>query len=167
LEENRQQMEESLPLTFKFSAELLNLRKIQTNLAKQKNYQDAHQVQQRANEMEEGERQAYMELRHKKILSAEAKLMQKQQNEMNALKKKLEGRMNERLKLREVEHNKILQRYQNIKKEIESKQTLEKNQKERQYNTRPGTATSRSVMASQSKMGASRMGKSNVSKRTK
>ena len=30
---------------------------------------------------------------------------------MNALKKKLEGRMNEILKMREVEHNKILQRY--------------------------------------------------------
>jgi len=39
---------------------------------------------------------------------------------MNALKKKLEGRMNEFLKLREVEHNKILQRYQNVKKEIEN-----------------------------------------------
>ena len=38
LEENRSKLEEGLPLTFKFSAELLNLRKIQTNLAKQKNY---------------------------------------------------------------------------------------------------------------------------------
>lgn len=65
----------------------------------------------RANEMEEMERQNYMEARHKKILASEAKLMGKQQNEMNALKKKLEARMNERLKLREVEHNKILQRY--------------------------------------------------------
>jgi hypothetical protein len=98
-------------MTFKFSAELLNLRKIQTNLAKQKNYQDAHQVQMRANELEEQERSNYLEARHKKILAAEAKLMQKQNNEMNALKKKLEARMNERLKLREVEHNKILQRY--------------------------------------------------------
>ena len=49
-----------------------------------------------------------MENRHKKILAAEAKLMQKQQIEMNALRKKLEGKMNERLKLREVEHNEIL-----------------------------------------------------------
>lgn len=38
LEENRFQLEQQLPLTFKFSSELLNLRKIQTNLAKQKNY---------------------------------------------------------------------------------------------------------------------------------
>lgn len=108
LEENRTQLEQSLPMNFKFSAELLNLRKIQTNLAKQKNYQDAHSVQMRANELEEHERQNYIEARHKKILAAEAKLMQKQQNEMNALKKKLEARMNERLKLREVEHSKIL-----------------------------------------------------------
>lgn len=62
----------------------------------------------RGNELEEQERQNYIEVRHKKILAAEAKLMQKQQIEMNALKKKLEARMNERLKLREVEHNKIL-----------------------------------------------------------
>ena len=37
--------------------------------------------------------------------------MQKQANEMAAHKKRLELRMNERLKEREVEHNKILQRY--------------------------------------------------------
>ena len=96
------------------------MRKIQTNLAKQKDYQEAHQVQQRANELEEKERQQHMENRHKKILAAEAKLMQKQQNEMNALRKKLEGKMNERLKLREVEHNEILQRYENAKKQLEN-----------------------------------------------
>lgn len=77
LQENRQTLEEQLPLTFKFSAELLNLRKIQQNLAKQKDYQEAHQVQQKANQVEEQERQKYMDERHKKILAAEAKLMQK------------------------------------------------------------------------------------------
>jgi len=84
---------------------------------------------------------------------------------MAALRKKLEGRMNERLKLREVEHNKILQRYQNVKKEIENQQNIEKNKKERAYelNTkaRPGTATigGRSVMSS--KMSSSKMKKTN------
>ena len=71
---------------------------------------------------------------------------------MAALRKKLEGRMNERLKLREVEHNKILQRYQNVKKEIENQQNIERNKRERAYmqNTkaRPGTASNagRSLM---------------------
>jgi len=77
------------------------MRKIQTNLAKQKDYQEAHQVQQRANEIEEKERVAHMDGRHKKILAAEAKLMQKQSVEMGGLTKKLEGKMNEYLKKRE------------------------------------------------------------------
>lgn len=67
-----------------------------------------------------------MKERSKKIIAAEAKLIQKQQNEMNALKKKLEANLNERLKLRETEHNKLLQRYQNVKKEIENQQNIER-----------------------------------------
>lgn len=92
---------------------------------------------------------------HKKILASEAHMMSKQSNEMSALKKKLEARMNERLKLREVEHNKILQRYQNVKKEIENQQNIERIKKERVYATaataRPGPNSSRSVLG-QSKM---------------
>ena len=56
--------------------------------------------------MDEEERDKYMQQRHKKIVAAEAKLIQKQQNEMSALKKKIESTMNERLKQREFEHNK-------------------------------------------------------------
>jgi hypothetical protein len=51
--------------------------------------------------------------------------------------------MNERLKQREIEHNKLLQRYQNVKRELENQQNLERNKVERSF-TRPGTA---SVMA--------------------
>ena len=47
-----------------------------------------------------------MQARHKKIVAAEAKLIQRQQNEMAALRKKIESNMNERLKTRELEHNK-------------------------------------------------------------
>lgn len=52
--------------------------------------------------------------------------MQKQQREMDALIKKHAAKMNERLKIREVEHNKILQRYQNVKKEIENQHNIER-----------------------------------------
>lgn len=77
-------------------------------------------MQVRAQELEEKEREQYMIDVHKKILASEANMMARQANEMAALKKKLEAKMNERLKIREVEHNKILQRYQNVKKEIEN-----------------------------------------------
>jgi hypothetical protein len=44
--------------------------------------------------MLEEERDRYMQQRHKKIVAAEAKLIQKQQNEMNALRKKVDSTMN-------------------------------------------------------------------------
>jgi len=115
-------------------------------------------VQQEAQELEILEREKYMKERQKKIISAEAKLIQKQQNEMNALKKKLEANLNERLKLRETEHNKLLQRYQNVKKEIQNQQTIELAKFERSYanviQLKP-QAPQGSMMAS--KMGASKM----------
>lgn len=79
---------------------------------------------------------------------------------MNALKKKLEGNLNERLKLRETEHNKLLQRYQNVKKEIENQQNIERIKFEKTYggsklpNVQGGQM--RSMMGSQ---GGSRMPK--------
>lgn len=135
---------------------------MQANLAKQKNYQDAHKMQVECQEMELNEREKYMQERQKKIIAAEAKLITKQQNEMNALKKKLEANLNERLKVRETEHNKLLKRYQNVKREIEKQHNIEKNKFDKsmqQYITvkaaRPGTATARDMQAS--KMMTSRM----------
>jgi spore maturation protein CgeB len=61
--------------------------------------------------MEDNERNRYAEDVHKKVNASEANLILKQSKEMQALKKKLEAKMNERLKIRENEHNKILQRY--------------------------------------------------------
>ena len=42
--------------------------------------------------------------RDKKIMASETKLMQKQQNEMSALRKKIERKINEELKKREQAH---------------------------------------------------------------
>ena len=46
-------------------------------MAKQKNYAEAHQIQQHANQVEEGERAKYMEECEKKINASEANLMAK------------------------------------------------------------------------------------------
>ena len=91
---------------------------------------------------------------------------------MNILKMKLVSNLNERLKLRETEHNKLLQSYQNVKKENENQQNIERIKLEKTmaaysakigYAKRPGTAQQRSIMASQmSKMGSSRMGSSTM-----
>lgn len=68
-------------------------------------------MQQQAQRQEDKEREQFMDDLRKKLLASEANLMAKQAKEMQALQKKLEAKMNERLKIREVEHNKILQRY--------------------------------------------------------
>ena len=98
-------------------------------------------------ELEIREREKYMKERHKKIIASEAKLISRQQNEMNALKKKLEGNLNERLKLRENEHNKLLQRYQNVKKEIENQQNLERIKYEKAFKVKGFNSMGQSVHA--------------------
>ena len=45
--------------------------------------------------------------RHKKMVAAEAKLITKQQNEMGALKKRIESGEHAQRKQREQEHNKL------------------------------------------------------------
>jgi len=94
--------------------------------------------------------------------------MQKQSNEMNALRKKVQGKMNERLKLREVEHNEILQRYENAKKMLENQQTVERNKLEKHYSTRPlpGSKVNKSTMvAGKSVMNGSRIQKSTIKRK--
>lgn len=93
-----------------------------------------------------------MNVRHKKIVAAEAKLIQRQQNEMHATRKKQEAVMSEKLKVRDHEHNQLLQRYQNVKKELENQQNLEAI-KLSKAGTRPQTA-SRSQMLNSSRMSA-------------
>lgn len=94
---------------------------------------------------------------------------------MFALKKKLEANLNERLKVRETEHNKLLKRYQNVKREIEKQHNIEKNKFDKSMqgyiskdkNARPGTATTRmqgSRMPQSSRMGGSKMPASKPSK---
>lgn len=56
LEFLRMDLEASLPKQFKASVEVLNLRKMMENLAKQKKYKDAHQLQTRAQKLEDTER---------------------------------------------------------------------------------------------------------------
>ncbi len=57
-------------------------------------------------ELENDEMDKHMQTRHKKIVAAEATLITRQQNEMSALKKKLEGVQIGQMKQRENEHTK-------------------------------------------------------------
>ena len=82
IEDNRRDLEAKLSVVIKASPELLNMRKIQENLAKQKEYAEAHKVQARVQHLEREEEAKHLQTRQRKIAAAEAKLMQKQANEM-------------------------------------------------------------------------------------
>ena len=68
------------PIKFKESAQLLNLRKMEQELAKQENYMEAHQVQVKAQKLEKEEIEKW-----KKDQSSKCK------SNLNVLKQKQEG----------------------------------------------------------------------------
>ena len=63
-------------------------------------------MQVRAQQLEKEEQEKHLQMRHKQMVAAEAQLIQKQQNEMQAMRKKVDKIENASLKTREVEHNK-------------------------------------------------------------
>lgn len=162
-EEYRASWEEKVPVKFKPSPELLNLRRIQVNLAKQKEYAEAHQVQVRAQKLEKQEHERYMEERAIKIENMENKLFQKQENEMEALRKRIIAGENEQKKQRALELERMFQRYQNVKKELENQHKMERIRLEKgqtfdanmsrmsKMSGRPRTATNRKGLKSSAK----------------
>lgn len=126
LEENRAQLEQKVTVVFKQSSELLNLKKIQDQLVKQQEYTEAHKVQAKIAELEKTEQEKYGQVRMKKIVAAETLLIQKQQQQMNALKKKCDQSLTQDRNQREQQHKQMLQRYQNVKTQLEIQHNLER-----------------------------------------
>lgn len=127
-EEHRDKMEQKIKESFKPSSELLNLQKIQVNLAKQKEYVEAHQVQVRAKKLETQEQNKYYQERENKIHAEEKKLVKKQELEMESLRKRIIAGENEQKKQRALDLEKMFQRYQNVKKELEKDHKREMNE---------------------------------------
>jgi hypothetical protein len=160
-EEYRNGLEEKIPVKFKPSPELLNLKKIQGNLARQKEYKEAHQVQVRGQKLEKQEQERYLEDRQLKIENMENKLFQKQENEMEALRKRIIAGENEQKKQRALELERMFQRYQNVKKELENQHKMERIRLEkgqifdpnisRSTAGRPKTASRKGLKSSQKK----------------
>lgn len=109
------------------------MRKIQDQLARQKEYAEAHKVQQKIQELEREEQVKYEQARERKIVAAETLTIQKQQQQMNALKKKADNALNEDRKLRDEMHNKLVQRFNNAKRQQESAQNVDRVKIESQF----------------------------------
>lgn len=127
IKEYREELEKTMNDNFKASTELLGLWSTQKNLAKQQEYQQAHLIQTKAQELEMKERDRFMMEREKKIVALENKIIKKQEVEMESLRKRIIAGENEQKKQRALELERMFQRYQNVKKELENQYKKMKN----------------------------------------
>ena len=109
----------------KYSKELLDWRRRQNMLARQKNYAEAQKIKRIADVMEERERKSIDTENRKIFARKEAQLRKQQQSELQALLKRIEGRRREHIKQRNLDSKRLLQRNRNVQAVLESKQTLE------------------------------------------
>lgn len=120
LERFTEELDIATPLKPKDTPELLNLKKIQQSLAKKKDYIEAHKVQQRCMKLEKEETDKWLVIREKKILNQRAQLEQKHINELSALRKRIMTGQDEQRKARSLELERLLQKYQNMRKELDT-----------------------------------------------
>jgi len=110
----------------KFSKDLLNLRKIQETLAKQKDYAEAHKIKLKSDALEAWELEKWHSERQQDLLQKEAKFKFNKQQELIALQKRIQTGREEQKKQRHLDLERLLQRYQNVKAELEAQQNLER-----------------------------------------
>jgi len=120
-------LEKQLPKKPKYSAVLLNMMKIQANLARAKEYGEANMVKQRVIAMQNEEDEKWRQDRLKKINTQLSILQKRHDNEENSMRMKYEEVENTLKKSKSVELEKLVQKYQNMKQELLNYQQQEFN----------------------------------------
>ncbi|CAM9667812.1 unnamed protein product [Ascophyllum nodosum] len=115
----------------KFSCELLDLRRIQEHLAKAKHYADAHEIKLKADALEAWEMERWRNKRQADFCQRESKFKHGKAQEMAALLQRVMAGRDEQKKQRQMDLERLLQRYQNVKSELEAQQKLERIRTER------------------------------------
>ncbi|KAJ8600398.1 hypothetical protein CTAYLR_001422 [Chrysophaeum taylorii] len=109
----------------KWSRELLEWRRRQHMLARQKNYAEAQRIKKIANKLEEKERKGSEEHSGSAFARKEAQFRAQQQAELQALLKRIDARRKEHIKQRTLDSKRLLQRNRNVQAVLESKQAAE------------------------------------------
>merc|ERR1712167_266725 len=141
-------LQKSQPYRPKFSKELLNTRKIQETLAKMKQYSEAHKIKLKADHLEQVELEKLRSEHAHKLAAQEMQFAQRQTAELNALEKRIETARQEHKIQRQQDLERLLQRYQNVKSELEAQQNIERIRSEKYKDSsgmyesasRPGSA---------------------------
>jgi len=144
------------PRTPRWSRELLNLRKIQDNQAKMKQYTDAGKTKAEADQVEQKEHALWKNRRDTKIACMEEQFIKKQKMEMEGMLKRIQSGREEQKQARKSELERLLQRYHNVKTQTESQQKLIQLRLEKYPSGPPG------MVSVSSPRPASRAGKAKV-----
>jgi len=122
----KDKLQKTMPYRPKFSKELLNTRKIQETLAKMKQYAEAHKVKLKADHLEQVELEKLRSQHAGKLAAQEMQFAQRQASELAALEKRIETARQEHKIQRQQDLERLLQRYQNVKSELEAQQNIER-----------------------------------------
>ena len=125
IEEYKKYLEETLPPKPKDSAKILDLKAQLDHLVKQEEYKNAHFTQQMIFDNEKIEVEKYQIERSKKIEALLDQKANQQQNEYLALRKRIINGLDELELQRKAESDRLLLKYENIKKNIEIAQNME------------------------------------------
>ena len=101
--------------TPKLSRDLLNLRRIQEALVKQKDYNEAMKVKRDADKVEAKELMALQAKGQETLRIKVAEIQRRQNQEYEALAKRIQRSRDEALRQRDHEYKRMLQRYNNVK----------------------------------------------------
>ena len=151
-------LEENIPIIPKHSSEFLNLKRIQETLVRNKEYKEAHAIQQKMIELEEKEKLTWGEDRSSKIAQSLASLGKKHENEINSFKQKAKNGYEEKKKQRASNLESLVKKYQNLRKEIKIAHKLEKNRLDGKHTTGSGifksdiTVSSRTIFSPKTKL---------------
>merc|ERR1711871_521518 len=104
---------------------LLEWRRRQHMLARQKNYAEAQRIKKIADKLEDKERKAMEQHSAALFARRETKFRAQQQAELQALLKRIDARRKEHIKQRNLDSKRLLQRNRNVQAVLESKQSVE------------------------------------------
>lgn len=125
LEFQRQLQKEVSDRPPKWSRELLEWRRRQHILARQKNYTEAQKIKKIGDRLEQKEKRVMEQMQATVFARKEAKFRQQQQAELQALLKRIDCRRKEHIKQRNMDCKRLLQRNRNVQAVLESKQSVE------------------------------------------
>ena len=125
------------PKKTKHSSELLDQRRIEGVLARSGDYAEAQKVKVRADAMEVAEHDRAKLEREQHMMTVHAKFTHRQEQELNALRQRVQSGAEEQRHARQVDLERLLQRYNNIKAELESQQTAERTRQRKGFGQPP------------------------------